>query len=96
MGWVRPTLDEALARYAELTEQLIDLRRHEGELEHGELGARQSAWRGSREQTVTGRSRDADHAAIDHAMELVRVRADIRSCGDELRYLDHVIASWRA
>lgn len=95
MGWVRPTLDEALARYAELTDKLKDLRNDEGEHEHGELGARQAAWRGSAEASVTGRGRDADHAAAAFTMELVRIRADIRAALDELRYLDHVIASWR-
>lgn len=95
-GWVRPTLDRALERFAELTDQLGDLRVREGESEYAELGARKGAWFHSTESSVTGRGRDAEFAAIDHTMELVRIRSDIRAVEAELRYLDHVIASWRA
>lgn len=91
MGWVRPTVDEAFGRYAEATDQLSELCLELGEIEYAELGARRAAWNGSQEPTVTGRGRDADMAAVDWTMELVRKKAEIRAAEAELRYLDHVL-----
>ena len=94
-GWVLPTLDEALSRYADLTGQLADLHGELGEIQYAELGARRNAWLGSQEGTVTGRGRDADMAAVDWTMDLVRKRAEIAAAEAELRYLDHVLEKVR-
>lgn len=96
MAWVRPSRDEALARFGELSRDLAELRLEAGEIEYAELGARKAAWHGSRESSVAGRSRDAEFGSIDFSMDLVRKKADIRAIEDELRYLELEIGARRA
>lgn len=91
MAWHRPSLDDALSRFGELSAQLAELHVETGEIEYAELGARKAAWHGSREGSVSGRGRDAEFGSIDWSMELVRKRAEIKAIETELRYLDKEI-----
>jgi len=79
------------AKYREVTEQLIDLRRAAVQHRNAQLTAKKSIYESHQHLPHNQRDALASHAASQHTQALNSIEAEIACCLDQLRYFDYAL-----
>lgn len=84
--------EQALDRYAEITDELNGLRAELSTAFISERNAKSNTWMAYMQNSTTERDRYSTHAALSYSDEISGIRSLIDSLLDERQYLDRMLS----